>query len=360
MRQGKAKYVFPGSNTPAGFVSFYRKGLVNIQRLFILKGGPGTGKSTLMRKIGLAMLERGYDVEFWQCSSDNDSLDGVLITDLSVAVIDGTAPHAIDPLYPGAVDEIVNLGDHWDDEYLRNHKTEIIKIGQEISANFELCYSKLAQAGQIRHQQSQLMQEHRDEEQIAQTQQNLLEEIFAKQTPPVRRLFASAITPRGLVNLTDSLSRSYPRRYILLGPPGSGKEKVMAAISARAEECGHKLEIYHNTFDPQQIELITLPDLRVAIADFGDQERENTSTDRIIDFKNFLAPTEDQKATKELHKSHQELIDEAASALAQAKANHDTLEAYYCKAMDFEAVDETGNRIFHKILSWAAADKQPE
>ena len=71
MRQGKAKYVFPGSNTPAGFVSFYREGLNNIERLFILKGGPGTGKSTLMRKIGLAMLERGYDVEFWQCSSDN-------------------------------------------------------------------------------------------------------------------------------------------------------------------------------------------------------------------------------------------------------------------------------------------------
>ena len=98
MRQGKATYVFPGSNTSAGFLSFYREGLKAIDNVFILKGGPGCGKSTLMRKIGLNMLERGYDVEFWQCSSDNDSLDGVVIPDISAAIIDGTPPHDRAPL----------------------------------------------------------------------------------------------------------------------------------------------------------------------------------------------------------------------------------------------------------------------
>ena len=61
MRQGKAKYLFPGNNTPKGFISHYHEGLRGMQQIFILKGGPGVGKSTLMRKIGTAMLERGYD-----------------------------------------------------------------------------------------------------------------------------------------------------------------------------------------------------------------------------------------------------------------------------------------------------------
>jgi polynucleotide 5'-kinase involved in rRNA processing len=93
MRQGKSRYLFPGSNTPEGFYSFYEEGLKGLDKVFILKGGPGVGKSTLMRKIGQTMLERGYDLDFWQCSSDCDSIDGVIIPALSLAVIDGTAPH---------------------------------------------------------------------------------------------------------------------------------------------------------------------------------------------------------------------------------------------------------------------------
>ena len=353
MRQGKAKYVFPGSNTPSGFVSFYREGLSNIERLFILKGGPGTGKSTLMRKIGLAMLERGYDVEFWQCSSDNDSLDGILITDLSVAVIDGTAPHIIDPLYPGAVDEIINLGEHWDDTYLREHKTEIIKLSQEIARHFELCYDKLAQAGQVRQQQSQLVQKCRAEEQIESVIQDLLQKIFTGQAAVKRRLFASAITPRGLVSLAEAISRPYAERYILRGPLGSGKEKLLEAIANQAEECGHSLEVYFNALNPQQIELVALPELGIAIVDGGEQICEGNKSEQVIDFSNFLTAINLETA-EDLTERCQALVAEATNALIEAKARHDRLESYYCKAMDFAAVDETGNRIFHKILAWAA------
>jgi len=47
-----------------------------------------------MRKIGEEMLERGYDVEFHCCSSDNGSLDGVVIPAIKVAMLDGTAPQS--------------------------------------------------------------------------------------------------------------------------------------------------------------------------------------------------------------------------------------------------------------------------
>ena len=62
-----------------------------------------------MKTIGHEMVEKGYDVEFFHCSADPDSLDGVHIPALKLALIDGTSPHVIDPRFPGGFDESVNL-----------------------------------------------------------------------------------------------------------------------------------------------------------------------------------------------------------------------------------------------------------
>lgn len=99
MNLGHIKKVFPGGNTSQGFYSFYNYILgPDPQRLFILKGGPGVGKSTFIRHVGETMLAKGYDVEFHYCASDNNSLDGVVIPKLQVGIIDGTAPHVVSSL----------------------------------------------------------------------------------------------------------------------------------------------------------------------------------------------------------------------------------------------------------------------
>ncbi len=108
----RIKRMFPGGNTSEGFVSYYDYIIENdANRIFVVKGGPGTGKSSMMKKVAKEMLERGYDVEYHHCSSDNNSIDGIVIPQLKVAMIDGTAPHVVDPKHPGAVDEIIHLGD---------------------------------------------------------------------------------------------------------------------------------------------------------------------------------------------------------------------------------------------------------
>jgi len=97
MRQIHIKKVFPGGNTSQGFYSFYNYILgPEGKKMFILKGGPGVGKSTFIKQVAKVMLDKGYDLEFHYCSSDNDALDGVVIPKLKIAVIDGTAPHAAD------------------------------------------------------------------------------------------------------------------------------------------------------------------------------------------------------------------------------------------------------------------------
>ena len=48
---GKTRKMFPGGNTANGFYSFFDYIIPNdVNRIFCLKGGPGVGKSSFMKK----------------------------------------------------------------------------------------------------------------------------------------------------------------------------------------------------------------------------------------------------------------------------------------------------------------------
>ena len=91
---------FLGANSPAGFYSLYDQLIdpAEADAVFILKGGPGCGKSTLMRQVARRMEEAGLETEYILCSGDPESLDALLLPQLGVALVDGTAPHGTAPL----------------------------------------------------------------------------------------------------------------------------------------------------------------------------------------------------------------------------------------------------------------------
>ena len=91
---------FLGANSPSGFYSLYSH-LLNPEQaraIYILKGGAGCGKSTLMRKVAALMEQAGFQTEYILCSGDPDSLDAVIFPQLKAAIVDGTAPHDTAPL----------------------------------------------------------------------------------------------------------------------------------------------------------------------------------------------------------------------------------------------------------------------
>ena len=107
------RHYFPGNNTPLGFFSYYGHilGQREANRIICIKGGPGTGKSTFIRKIAGHFAAKGEPIDYLHCSADENSLDGIVLKDKKVAIIDGTSPHMTDPVTPGAVDKIINLGE---------------------------------------------------------------------------------------------------------------------------------------------------------------------------------------------------------------------------------------------------------
>ena len=95
MEKPKVLRFFLGANSSQGFVSRFdqlgdpKQGW----RCYVIKGGPGTGKSSLMKNLA-ARLDTGSDpVEYIHCSSDVDSLDGVIFSRQRLSIADGTPPH---------------------------------------------------------------------------------------------------------------------------------------------------------------------------------------------------------------------------------------------------------------------------
>ena len=108
------------SNSSEGFCSYYDD-VFNLQKLykiFVIKGGSGTGKAFFMKEIAKTAELYGFSVRYIYCSSDSESLDGIIINEQKIAVLDGTSPHVYEPKYIGAVEVFVNLAEFLDEKIL--------------------------------------------------------------------------------------------------------------------------------------------------------------------------------------------------------------------------------------------------
>ncbi len=369
MAKGKLKKLFPGGNTSQGFYSFYDNIIEpDATRIFVIKGGPGVGKSTLMRSIGERMLDMGYDVEFHCCSSDNGSLDGVCIPEIGVAMLDGTAPHVVDPKNPGAVDEIVHLGDFWDETLLRKNKTAILETNRRVGRFFQMAYFALKEAKVIRDEWQSYITEAVDFARVNEITLQISEEIFSNvkpdftRTAKTRHLFASAITPDGSVNYHDTILQDIRKLYIIKGEPGSGKATLLARLAARAAALGLDTEQYHCSLIPGNIDVLVIPVLSVAVANlsapvyFDYNCLLNLEAAREINLSAFLVTGILKKYADEItgcRTRFEDAFNRAVKRISQAKTEHDLMESYYVPAMNFPAINAKKEELLARVIRYA-------
>lgn len=88
---------FFGASTMNGSVNYIDNLTDGLNRRYFIKGRPGTGKSTFLKKAAKAAQTAGYGVEVYYCSFDKNSLDMVVVPELSFCIFDSTAPHEMFP-----------------------------------------------------------------------------------------------------------------------------------------------------------------------------------------------------------------------------------------------------------------------
>lgn len=165
-RQKSKRNYFAAQNSYKGFISYFDTifNSTKYDKIYVLKGGPGTGKSSFMKGVSRYFEERVHSIEEIHCSSDPDSLDGVILEHKGkrVALIDGTAPHERDAVIPGAIDEIINLGIGWSKGWLEGRRADILRIANEKKKAYKAAYKYLSIAGDAHEFIKTMHQEHFD------------------------------------------------------------------------------------------------------------------------------------------------------------------------------------------------------
>lgn len=362
MVKGKALHYFAGGNTSRGFFSLYESNFAGLEKVFILKGGPGTGKSTLMKKIATNWQEKGQDVEYIHCSSDPDSLDGIVVPAFKIGIVDGTEPHVVEPKAPGAIEEYVNLGEAWNSQKLSTEKADIIRLMAERKEAYNQAYKAYADALAVHDEWEDIYIANMDFEKLNELTKKLKSiffgDIFLNKKADVRHRFLGAATPIGAVDYVPNLTEGIRKRYFLKGRPGSGKSTLLKKIAAAAENRGFDVEIYHCGFDPNSLDMVILRELGMAIFDstapheyFPTQEG-----DEIIDlYKVAILPGTDEiysDQIKDISTRYRNKMNEGTTYLALAKQLHDELEVIYREAIDFAIINDIQKDMEATMMEW--------
>ncbi|MGE7625376.1 PRK06851 family protein [Viridibacillus sp. NPDC096237] len=357
---GKELHYFFGGNTARGFFSLYDSNFVGLEKIFILKGGPGTGKSTLMKNIANDWQEKGYDVEFIHCASDSDSVDGVIFPSLKIGIVDGTEPHVIEPKAPGAVEEYVNLGDAWNSQQLSIKKDDILQLMKEKEEAYGQAYHSYAEALAVHDEWEAIYIANMDFEKLNALTEEIKSiffgEIHLNKEANVRHRFLGAATPIGAVDYVPNLTENIRKRYFLKGRPGSGKSTLLKKLASTAEDRGLDVEIYHCGFDPNSLDMVILRELGIAIFDSTAPHEYFPSRegDEIIDLYNVAVfPRTDEIYEEQIlgiSTRYRNKMNEGTSSLAEAKKSHDKLEEIYQEAVDFSIVECIQKEVENTIL----------
>lgn len=344
---------FLGANTAQGFVSYFADSYSAQDgwRAYIIKGGPGTGKSSMMKQLAALFAENGSLVELCPCSSDPDSLDAVIIHDKKTVIMDGTAPHTVDPRYPGVCETIVNLSDCWNREAFLGKEKEIIELTKENKRLHTQASRYIRAAGDIWEENRKTALSSLNFKKAEDYAVRLAKRTVLKGDNSHEDIrFLSGITPKGLIFLRSSLKK-FNTVIAIEDEYGAVSDVVLKKIREHALQNGQHVISCYNTLTPTQLDHLLLPAQLLAFCSENRYTHPDGVTRRIharrfYDIYSLASHRETLRFNK---RAADELLSEAISVIAKAKQVHDELEAYYINAMDFSKVGEITAKIVNEI-----------
>lgn len=322
---------------------------------YILKGGPGTGKSTLMKQLAREMEKHDIPCERILCASDPDSLDAVLFPCLAAAVVDGTAPHEQEPTYPGVDSEIVNLG-VWQSEILQENGETIRALTdrnrdlhRKAGGYLEVCFSLYRRAAALEHQCLNTEKIKRYAARLGARYFNAPTEKRGQET--VRLL--EAVTPKGFMFAADYAAALCPKAVIVHGEFGSAAALLLAELKEAALANGWNVTVSPSLFG-DGIRHLIVPELGFGCFTFDRLCTADIPGARHIYALRFTDVANHKRCREKLKffgKAAWEMMQEACLTLREAGEVHDELESLYAAAVDFGAVGQITEALFQKL--WA-------
>jgi hypothetical protein len=349
--RGLIRYVFASSHTTQGYYTFIPELIKDLDRVYILKGAPGSGRSTFIRLVGEVMSEQGLEVEFWISALDSITPDGVYIPQLDLAIINGSLPGNIDPRYPGVKEHLINLGEYWDPAVIQAQRPQIIDLVDRIELSLQKAYCLLKELGRMKAELRQINSRYMNIEKMGQLVKQLGQEILTNRSGE-KHYFAGVLTIDGLVDYVHELSHSCQKRYIFKGPAGSGKSMVIGELARLVKEQGYFLEYYHCGLEVESLVMVIIRNLQIALIEAGSVDIPLKPWDVVVDLSLYLEGYDDnhnQESSSENRRSLECLLVEAQQQLEKSSQSQQELKKIYAGAMDFASLDKLRLNLIEEI-----------
>lgn len=337
-------HFFLGANSEEGFSSLYEQLLGGrFDDLLILKGGAGSGKSTFMRRVGAAVERTGERVVYINCSGDPDSLDGAIFLDRRAAIVDGTAPHVLEPSYAAACERYVDLTRFYDLDAAKARRAEIIALSDEYRAHYRSAYRALRAMGEVESERRVAMHAQMDFAKLRRRTSGILARELRSEgegSGRVVRAFLGGVTKHGDICRFDTVEELCPRVYALCDSAGLGNE-MLQTIAQAAQEKRFDVIICPNPDRPEECQHVLIPERGLAFV--------TTNARMLYEGKPYRRLRLDAMAEERLTRAQKaklrfirrvetSLLEEAVRTLTDAANAHDALEAVYRPCIDFSGV----------------------
>ncbi len=350
---------FLAANSGDGFYSEFKScyNVLDGWKAYIIKGGPGTGKSSMMRSIASYGVQKGIRCEICRCSSDPHSIDAVIFPDIKKVILDGTAPHVVEPKYPAICEQIINTGEYWNDELLKGKEKELLELFKINSACHRRAAQYITAAGQLAKYNFGVQLGYTDVDKTFAAASKLANKYIPRQKDNKKGYewvrFLSGNTPDGYVFYGDTVGKIANQVINIDDRYGAVASIILSVIRDKAIDAGYEIITLKNELLPNDIiDHIIIPKLSLAFCRYSDTVRVKTDNRHIHSrrFVNASGMSANRQKLAFNRRAQKELLDSAAQCLKNAKDVHDKMEKYYIDIMDFNLLNKYSSDLAKRIL----------
>lgn len=336
---------FLGASSEKGFVSYFKQlqNQTDSMQLLILKGGPGSGKSSLMKKVAAYSESKGHTVEFFPCASDPESLDAIIDRTANFGIMDGTAPHTEDPSLPGVLHHIMYTGELWDAGKLRTQKDEIEFFNDLTGEYHKGAGAYIKAAGALLGENLRVSRKYINEQSVFEFVKNSLRNIPTGEKFFEQTRLLSAVTVGEIKFLEESLTSLADNIYVIEDEWGGASHAIFETVRTLCRMNGMKIIYCPCSVMPEKTDHIIIPGLKTAYT-VGNRFIKYSLGEKIKG-ERFYTTGIDKSVMEKRSVDAQKLLSRATILMKTAKKTHDRLERFYINAIDFQKSDG----LFEKI-----------
>lgn len=351
MTSDRCTRFFISANGGDGFFSLYDQVFQNegFSKIFVIHGGPGTGKSTLMRKISEYGRAAGAECQEILCSSDPSSLDGVILSKNGkrVGVLDGTSPHPRIVSVPGAKEILWNLGEFWDERTLSSLCDEIKTNNQRKKEWYRRGYAFLRVAAAAHEENITERRQRTDTDKIKEYVLRRVKRLSSFGEGK-KRLFR-ALSMQG--EYLEASAYSSAKNYVILTGKKHSAEIFLSVLERALAQNHISHTLFLSPLSADSLDAILVEETKtlylwdgfLPLATEGKRLHLNRYQKSLTPVMNALLRTAE--------KLENTAIDTALSAFRNAGEAHFALEKIYRGAMDFEKMKQKSEKWIGECLA---------